>query len=1399
MTFKIKLTFFAVIFICSQQIVTAQSCNPSYVKGNECVNNSIWFKANAPGFNTYSWEFKDKSSGSVVSTSTDRDPLYTFKKPGTYQVNFTASGVSGNCSKTLELNIKQSPTIDLRRISDTAQCYANNEFCFTDYTTPAVKVVHQMYEFSDGARYAVDTPSFPYTFCHRFIDPKGGNFSVKVTSTDINGCVVVRNYTDFVNVHPKIHLEVTSNFPTQCDSTSVTLTNKSLLELGRVANFCWDWGNGKSDCGDSTTNTDAWTGVKNDGIIHYRYNIHGTFNVTLDVTTNKGCKAQYTVKAAATNVSIKPKLISSSEVISVGEAVAFTNTSGPITGANFLWNFGDPVSGPENTNNQEWMPEHRYSSLGPKMVSLRVVSGPCDKIVFDTIIVQGPHAQIEAAFNRIAEKEKYQCEVLDTVHFTNNSSFYLNDSNPGDEDSTVVVNGKKLFVFNYNETTRAGNQTAVESTLHLEKRTSAHVSRLWDFGDVYANQCTTSTKANINVNKNCNFSTDSLPIHKYPHWDSVYQSNYFNKNVSFTYTYFQNDSCKSRQVDTTEKEFHRSIFYQTIPQDFEASLYLKDSVTGRESVDKVKLITTKPDATKLTIESGIQCALSGNLNQYITFDLGTGGQSYFAVNFDSTQHPNNFIPSTSGGILAPKAPGSPLPFVLPYDLVGNRPTKFVKGYTRGELGNATQTEKDITIGLIVGNGPLGPNGEPPACLDTFWYHNLLHFDLMNPQFEMVGKTANGSLLCKGEETYFKLTQDKHQNIKTFRWNWGEPDRLSGYYEEFHYLEKYTGPRSNRNDKDITYNGEDWLYNYVVRHDLDELYGVVVLDTIVTALVKDYWLEYVPNNILLDNSGGHLRQRISNKDLYKYIGTCIDTTGIGELFEPRAYSTSTHSSVVKRGDKLYRYTNTAHTDSIEVLHVLHFRHHSLQGFDTFIDGTDTTFGVWKHTYTKPEVRLVNGKKDTSIVNVTGAMIPSLHINNTLGCSKTGAKLLNVGHLAHMKLDKQSVCKDNIIHVDDSIRYWQLGDYAYPQTYPIDPRKFWEDPVRYVMSTETKAIDWDASDGIGNKAERSIRFFHQYNEPGSYTITMFTKDSVGCRDTVQTTVEVTGLMAGFRYNTNPTGDPCEKSVAFYDSSKVFTTTGADSVVWYEWNFGDGSVRSVLKNPIHTYKSSGLYKVKLKVFSLLGCIDSVEQEVIIYGPQPRFVFVDYPYQQVYDTATIYERDTLAIVNWSLTPFGDPSFVLNWGDNAQSTTTDVKWVFKHRYSKAGIYYPHLYMEDTVPGSANRCFSYFPLKPNENKPDTTVVVVVLPDSLNSIPVHAPFANVYPNPNTGIFSVYTLPGNTIESVQLTNVFGQQIPVQTTITQENRVEVDCHVVIAGNYFLTIHTTQGTIQKKLTLVP
>lgn len=1561
-----------------------------------CMNELVPFFTNSPGFdNNVTWDFGG------LGTSNQKNPEFAFSQAGTFIVKFTGTGLAGTCNKDLTITIQPSPVIVLRLEVPDSQCFEGNSFCIVDssYTVSTSYIRRGTHLWGDGERIDTLNASMPWKYCKNIADISGGHFDLIVEHEDANGCVSKTTFKDYVFITPKMGIEFLNKTPAPnpgCDSTLGRFQNISSIDLKDVASFCWIWGDtSKQVCGDSVTNTEWWDGPNGDGIVEHMYRENGTFNGSLTVTSKFGCTETFTWKAAVTNIVINPVIIADKDSSCVADnPVAFKLKDGPVQGASaWLWNFGDPPSGPANFNDKEWNVDHSYGT-GPWMISLRIIAGPCDVTVFDTITKIGPGSTIEVPFVRVPEDETYQCYITDSIHFPNNSSFRHNDPFAHDEDSVVFfysqsvkvkffpgtgfdslqhtiydsdfkpiktknypitgsvslpgytvsydagkdslkvvslstgtsyedknffgIDRKVRYVFNY-----PGDQTAIPNA-DQERGMNPHVWRVWDFGDNYAPQCTTDARPwrNRNVGINCNWSIDSLPVHWYTPWDEVYETinggnfyktpakktlfnkvqrrcfvvNYYPDSTiiipgdtvltipygkfytyqgvtigvlqgypksefkignwiirrppavwvapyvytddslvyvvngtdttkhlkwmvgrdsvlgSLTYTVVKYDmdvqipsgvtikvlklaaaggggggagatrtetgpktvtlkkdeqftlyerdslfavitieendadtsyamSSKYVQDDGSEIDsvfidsaYHRTAFFEENSRCYNVVLWHMDTVhpLACEAEATKSLALIPPNAKGLEIEAGIPCPLDGdNLSYYLTFTMRKTKpgctQQWFAVNFDSLADPTNFIPYNQG-VLAPPPPGSPLPFVLPYMLVGNKGIQFVKGYTPGEIGNDPTLRKpngSFTIGLIVGNGQPNPNGGPPECLDTAWYHSMFRILYLNADFDIVYPTAPKKAMCAGDTAYFRLRETIQDSITSLRWNWGYQGigkgvNLAGYSEQFVYYQPYTGPVPGRNDQDVVYNGEKWLYNYVIRSNLSDVTGFETIDTIVTSIMRDWRIvadKSAADDIVFDmfEAKGLYLPDIPADEVALYLGPsdppyCIDTTGLSQYFAfgIKAYSERVDTNVVRHGRYRYLYTYDANgkRDSTIVAEVLHFRDSSLQGFDslaidTNFDGKkDMLRGLYKYVYRHPVIvqdPCDNSKYDTIYVPSNGPMIPNLFLNNTVGCEKRGAALLNVGFLNDFWLDNPNICNGLVVNLHDTLRYWQYGEED-PLTYPIVDYDFWNDPDRYLSNVEYYKVDWDASDGLGVPVwDRSIGQNHIYDKPGTYTITAVSKDSIGCFDTVRIEAKITEVVPDFGVSSSFLN--CATIVDFVDSSAINDpclisdtckdTKPCEDIVSWEWDFGDGTRKSLLQNPSHDYTQGGWHDVTLITKSKLGCEDTVVKSIYIPGPDPEFEF-EYAEWNDRDSAFICVGDSIVLKNISGGDKIAPEWLMLWGDNKTSNPEDGAY-FGHRYDSVGVFEISLIQFDEIPGETQRCSRIFP------------------------------------------------------------------------------------------------------------
>ncbi|NNJ56713.1 MAG: PKD domain-containing protein, partial [Bacteroidia bacterium] len=840
----------------------------------------------------------------------------------------------------------------------------------------------------------------------------------------------------------------------------------------------------------------------------------------------------------------------------------------------------------------------------------------------------------------------------------------------------------------------------------------------------------------------------------------------------------------TRQKVFVDSALHREQYFLDNAQCFQVSLWHKDTVHDLqcESTGQKSLALIPPNADGMEISGGIPCPFTGdNLDYMLEFDLAETkpgcSQQWYAVNYDVLADSNNFIPFNQG-LLQPPAPGAPY---MPYLLAGSYGTKHLKGYTPGEIGsdpNLRTPKGSFSLGLIVGNGApysdtswvtdpitgdtltsqvtgldsiivVNYNAE---CLDTTWYTDMFRILYLNASFTIVVPDYDPKTICAGDTAFFQIDVPIQDSLRTLRWSWGyqglaglaKGPQFSYYIEEYHYYKPYTGPYPGRNDADVVYNGEDWLFNYVIRQTLDDVLGLQTIDTIVTSIMREW--KTLADKSNADQIVKDLFETINlnfadipAEDIPYYLGDgtfgCIDTTGLSQFF---AFGTVPYSErvttdvrdhgVFRNGRYRYRVDTTfVPADTILVAEILHFRDSSIQGFDTLEidtngDGNlDKVGGMWRHIYKYPKIVNTDpcdpAQRDTLYVNANGPMTPTLYLNNTDGCEQRGARLLNVGYLNDFWVDNENICNGLLVKLDDTLRYWQYGEQD-PPTYPIYPFDYWHDAIRYQTNKEIYEVDWDENDGLGPIWERSLQFVsHIYDEPGEYTITVVPTDSTGCKDTTRLTVYVTDIEAKIDLSSGFLN--CVSFVDFLDSTSIDdpceardTCPGLDlsceEIVAWEWDFGDGTRKSLLQNPSHNYSKGGWFDVKLTVWSKLGCIDSTVKRIFIPGPQPEFEFKNAVWNDQ-DSAVICVGDSVQLRNISSGDKSDPKWEMRWGDGAITNPGDSGELFGHQYDSVGTFILYLIQEDEIPGTGVRCNRIFP----DTNPDLVTLrqikVVVLP------------------------------------------------------------------------------------------
>jgi PKD repeat protein len=193
----------------------------------------------------------------------------------------------------------------------------------------------------------------------------------------------------------------------------------------------------------------------------------------------------------------------------------------------------------------------------------------------------------------------------------------------------------------------------------------------------------------------------------------------------------------------------------------------------------------------------------------------------------------------------------------------------------------------------------------------------------------------------------------------------------------------------------------------------------------------------------------------------------------------------------------------------------------------------------------------------------------------------------------------------------------------------------------------AISWNFGDSplvfTGNPV------IHQYNNPGTYTVTLTVKTYSDCDTTFTANVTVIeSPVANFTFQ-----NVClDSAMTFINQSSTPAGTTIDSILW---DFGDGNTASgAVVN--HTYQSAGAYTVTLTVINSAGCTNTTQKQVTVH-PRPLASWVNsFPCSQ----------STISFFNTSSIPSGSiAAYQWNFGDNSTSALASPQ----HIYQSAGTY----------------------------------------------------------------------------------------------------------------------------------
>jgi gliding motility-associated-like protein len=344
------------------------------------------------------WTFGDPASGSN-DTSRLSNPSHYYNNAGPFSVHLTVTSANGCVDDTIRL----MNTVNLQPQSSFTAAPENCLNTATNFSSTSTGSGHPItnwyWDFGDGSPIGSgQNPS------HTYATP--GNKIIKHWVMTNMGCLSdTSTFTVYIIPLPTASFTTTGPY---CGGREITFTNTSVANYGIINAWAWNMGDGNNY---AYTNGNPFTHI---------YNASGPVNVTLQVTTDKGCVSILLNQP----VTISPTPLAGfidPEVCLSDTYAQFQDTSTVASGSivAWYWDFDHPASGPLNNSTQQ-NPRHSYSTIGTKNVTLIVTTDQgCKDTLTQSFFVNGdiPVAGFQVLNpNRLCANDSVRIKDVSTVN-----------------------------------------------------------------------------------------------------------------------------------------------------------------------------------------------------------------------------------------------------------------------------------------------------------------------------------------------------------------------------------------------------------------------------------------------------------------------------------------------------------------------------------------------------------------------------------------------------------------------------------------------------------------------------------------------------------------------------------------------------------------------------------------------------------------------------------------------------------------------------------------------------------------------------------------------------------------------------------------------------------------------
>ncbi|MEO0900085.1 MAG: PKD domain-containing protein [Bacteroidota bacterium] len=1165
-------------------------CNPLTVN---FTNNSV---AGSAAIVSTLWDFGDGTTTGTLS------PSHTYTSSGVYTVSQILQDANG-CLDTLtqQVEVFSIPVVNFVA-NPTAGC-APQAVRFIDSTQTAYPIVNWYWDFGDGSSSTSNQPTHIYA--------ADGVYSVKLITTDINGCVDSLTKTNYIRMaHP--NAAFTANTTTVCpdEPVGVTFTDATVHDTTLVA-WSWDFGDGNTATGQ---------------VVSHSYAVAGDYTVVLTVTDVLGCSDTDTLTNFIT-VRNGPQanfsFSDSTNCTPLASLMTDLSTAGDAGIVGWTWDYGN------GDGSIQQNPSYTWATAGTYNVTLTVVdANTCYNSITKTATA------LELPVTNFMTPDTFGCAPL-PISFTNLSTtaypVSLRKWYFGDGDSAInILNPTHTYLNDGNYTVTLITVDANGCSDTLTKTNYIRLSHpVGDFTIDVTEVCP-------NIPIGVTFTDASIADHILVGWNWNFgdgnTSNVQNPSHSF-------NTPGNYQVILQVTNVYGCSDIDTFPTSINVLTPPTAAYTVSDTQDCEPFTVTFTDASV----NG-----SGTINSW-EWDFIDGGFSLlqnpsYTFNNDGV-YPVELKVTDDNGCqdsiaLDIEAFALPEPYFVANDSFGCEGQTFAfTDLTSGAQaivswlwdfgdGNTSTLRNPSHVYASVGVYDVSLTvTDAEGCVQSFTKANYIN--LTRPVADF---SADQTQVCPGTTISFTDNSTPDHPLTSWLWDFGDGNtsNLQNPTHVYHTAGNYTVTLTIQNSYGCDHT--EIKSNYIrvwnpptTQFTLSDTSGCSPLtvnftntsvgnDGAITSILwrfgnGDSAFSNTPSaiyttagtyTVILEVNDANGCQTTATEEIEIFDNPAasffsLNANGCPPL--PVAFvNTSTGPAGLTSFEWDFGNGSTSTAPSPSELYT-NYGSYDVQLIITDVNGCQDTMLRPNYVnvrnpqadYTVSSTDLCEGElvtftdatlADTTLVNwtwdfgdgTTGTGQTVQHVYTTSGTYNVQLVVENI------QACRDTVIKANVVSVADK----PSASFTVSDSISCTPLPFIATNTSVANTWPIVGYEWIYGDG---GSSNNLNASHTYTTAGTYELMLVATDQNGCVDTARKTILARELPVAAFLSADTVGC-ANRTVNFQNPS-----TGSSPLSSFIWDFGDGNT-STAQFPIHTYTANGAYDVSLIVEDIFGCRDTLEE---------------------------------------------------------------------------------------------------------------------------------------------------------------------------------------------------------------